>query len=268
MERALEAVLRRDRWIILGALAVITALAWAYLIWFPTEGEHHSIVMSGMDLADDYAPTASGSSATAFAVSSAMWVVMMVGMMTPSAAPIILLYARVGRSAEAQGKPFAPAAWFAGGYLLVWTAFGLVAALLQLQLQAMALLSPGMASSTDVFAAGLLIAAGIYQWTPLKRSCLRYCQSPLQFIQRHGGFRADAPGALALGTRHGAYCVGCCWALMLLLFAGGMMNLLWVAAIAGLVLLEKLLPFGPSIARTAGALMVASGLVLAFPGSP
>jgi predicted metal-binding membrane protein len=121
-----------------------------------------------------------------------------------------------------------------------------------------------MESASTVLGGIVLIAAGVYQWTPVKDACLFYCQAPLTFIMRHGGFRADASGALALGLRHGLYCIGCCWALMLLLFVGGVMNLLWIAALAGLVLLEKALPFGKLVSRVAGCIFVACGAWLLF----
>ena len=167
-----------------------------------------------------------------------MWVVMMIGMMTPAAAPMVLLYARVGRQAAMQGKPFANSYCFFGGYLLAWVAFALVATLAQWAVQRASLLTPMMESASAIFGSALLIAAGLYQWSP-KDACLRQCQAPLQFIQRHGGFRRDAKGSLKLGIRHGAYCVGCCWALMALLFVGGVMNLLWIAVLTVFILLES-----------------------------
>ena len=190
-----------------------------------------------------------------------MWSVMMVGMMTPSVAPMILIYARVARQAEARGTPFAPAGWFALGYFLAWTAFALAATSLQWGLERTLLLSPMMASASPIFGGLLLIAAGVYQWTPFKNACLSQCQSPLAFIQRHGGFRGERGAALALGLRHGAYCIGCCWALMALLFVGGVMNLLWIAAIAALVLAEKLVP-GRLVPRATGLAMIVAGVLL------
>jgi predicted metal-binding membrane protein len=189
--------------------------------------------------------------------------VMMVGMMTPSAAPMILIYARVGRQASAQGKPFAAAGWFATGYLLIWASFALAATAAQWALDRTALLDPNMASASQVFGGIVLIAAGIYQWTPLKDKCLAQCQSPLQFIQRQGGFPRDSSGSLLFGLRHGAYCIGCCWMLMALLFVGGVMNLLWIAMISAFVLIEKIVPVGRLISRIAGVGFVAAGTWLA-----
>jgi predicted metal-binding membrane protein len=191
---------------------------------------------------------------------------MMIGMMLPSAAPMILIYARVARQALAQGKPFAATAWFAAGYLLAWTAFALVATIGQWALESVLLLTPTMASASTALGALVLIAAGLYQWTPLKEVCLSQCQAPFMFIQRHGGFRREAGGSLKLGARHGLYCIGCCWALMGLLFVGGVMNPLWIAAIAILVLFEKIVPAGRRIPRFVGAVLVAAGAWLLIAG--
>ena len=135
-----------------------------------------------------------------FAFVFAMWAVMMIAMMTPSASPMILIYARVGRQAAQQGKPLAASAWFAAGYFLAWIGFALAAASAQWAFERAALLTPMMAGASDVFGGAVLVAAGVYQWTPLKDVCLRQCQAPWLFIQRHGGFRPDVPGSLALGA--------------------------------------------------------------------
>jgi len=191
-----------------------------------------------------------------------MWVVMMIGMMTPSAAPVVLLYARVGRQAAVDGKPFASTGWFFSGYFVAWIAFSLVATDAQWLLDRAALLTPGIATASTLLGSVVLIAAGIYQWTPLKDKCLVHCQSPLQFIQHSGGFRRDTVGSIRLGMSHGTYCVGCCWALMTLLFVGGVMNVLWIAAIAMLVLAEKVIPSGRLIPRLAGLVFAAAGIWL------
>jgi predicted metal-binding membrane protein len=164
-----------------------------------------------------------------------------------------------GRQASAQGKPFAATGWFATGYLLTWVGFALVATAAQWALDRTALLDPKMASADQVFGGIVLIAAGIYQWTPLKDICLAHCQSPLLFIQRQGGFHRDPLGSLLLGLRHGAYCVGCCWVLMALLFVGGVMYVLWIATISAFVLVEKIMPLGRLISRIAGAGFVVAG---------
>jgi predicted metal-binding membrane protein len=256
----LERLLRRDRAVLLAAIAAIAALAWAHIIWSAMAAPGGAMdQMAGHDMGFGLAPW----SAADFLAMLAMWSVMMVGMMTPSAAPMILIYARVGRKAAQGGTPFAPAGWFASGYLLAWAGYALAATILQWLLEQAMLLAPMTASAGPLLGGLLLVAAGLYQWTPLKHACLAQCQSPFQFIQRHGGFRGDRGGALGLGLRHGAFCIGCCWALMLLLFVGGVMNLLWIAAIALLVLAEKLLPYGRLISRAAGAAMIAAGAALA-----
>jgi predicted metal-binding membrane protein len=194
-----------------------------------------------------------------FAFVFVMWTVMMVGMMTPSAAPMILMYARVGRHTAAQGTPLAATVWFAAGYFLVWVAFALLATLAQWALERTALLDSWMASTSNVLGGLVFLAAGTYQWTRLKEACLTQCQTPFAFVMGHGGFRSDAPGSLMLGLRHGAYCVGCCWALMALLFVGGIMNVLWIAVLALLVFLEKVTPFGRQTASLAGMVLIAAG---------
>jgi predicted metal-binding membrane protein len=206
------------------------------------------------------APAAAPWSAVEFAFVFAMWAVMMIGMMAPSAAPMILTYASAGRKGRLAGRPFAATGWFAAGYFLAWMGFSLAATLVQWALEREALLDPRMASASNTLGAVVLIAAGAYQWTPLKDVCLAQCQTPLGFLMRHGGFRADVRGCLRLGLRHGAYCVGCCWVLMALLFVVGVMNVLWIALLALLVLLEKLTPWGRWIARVAGVVCVVAGV--------
>jgi predicted metal-binding membrane protein len=196
-------------------------------------------------------------SAAEFALMLAMWAIMMVGMMTPSAAPMVLLYARVGRQAPAGGRVIAGTGWFFGGYLVAWILFSLAATVGQWALERAALLTGSMALAGNHLGAAILLAAGCYQFTPLKHACLAQCQAPLAFIQRHGGFRRTTGGALALGLRHGAYCIGCCWTLMLLLFVAGIMNVLWLAAIAAFVLLERLLPRTRLPSYAAGAALIA-----------
>jgi len=262
-EAAIEAVVQRDRAVVIAALAALTALAWAYLWWLADDMEMGGMDMSGFRMIPAgmglMMPAASPWKPIEVAFVFAMWAVMMIGMMTPSVAPMIMIYARVGRQGAQQGKPLAPSAYFGAGYLLAWIGFALLATSAQWALDRSGLLTPTMAGANDVFGGAVLIAAGLYQWTPLKDACLRQCQAPWWFIQRHGGFRADAGGALALGARHGGYCIGCCWALMALLFVGGVMNGVWIAALAILVLAEKVVPAGRVVSRIAGAGLVAAG---------
>jgi predicted metal-binding membrane protein len=170
------------------------------------------------------------------------------------------MYARVGRQGSIAGKPLAATGWFAAGYMLAWIGFSLAATLVQWLLEREALLDPRMTSASTTLGAVVLIAAGVYQWTPLKDVCLAQCQTPIGFLMRHGGFRGDVAGCVSLGLRHGAYCVGCCWVLMALLFVVGVMNVLWIALLALLVLLEKLTSWGRGIARAAGIGCVAAGI--------
>ncbi|WP_460972654.1 DUF2182 domain-containing protein [Prescottella soli] len=197
--------------------------------------------------------------ATEFGLRLVMWVVMMIAMMVPTSAPMTLLYAAVARKAAAQRNPLAPTFVFVAGYIAMWTLFSLVATVAQHALDQAALLSPMMVSDSAVFGAALLIAAGIYQFTPFKDACLRNCRDPAHVLSRY--WRTGNVGAFRMGLRLGAYCVGCCWIVMGLLFVGGVMNLLWIAAIAVFVLLEKTIPFGDVGGRFVGAAMILVGAV-------
>jgi predicted metal-binding membrane protein len=182
---------------------------------------------------------------------------MMVGMMVPTAAPMTLVYAAVARKAARQGTPVAPTAAFVAGYVAAWTLYSVAATAAQWGLDRAALLSPMMVTTRPAVGALLLVAAGVYQLTPAKEACLRRCREPARFISEH--WRAGAAGAFRMGAIHGAYCLGCCWVLMGLLFVGGVMNLLWVAAIALFVLAEKILPVRGGAARITGFAMIAAG---------
>lgn len=191
-----------------------------------------------------------------------MWAVMMAAMMVPSAAPMILTFAMVQRKRREQQRPFVPTVIFLAGYLFAWTIFSAFAALAQWILHARALLTPMMVSNNAIFGGAILAAAGIFQFTPLKNACLAHCRSPLNFLM--AGWREGKFGAFVIGLKHGAYCTGCCWILMLLLFLGGVMNLFWIAAISIFVLLEKVLPKGWMFGKFAGViLMIWAVLVLA-----
>lgn len=267
-EGTLQALLRRDRLIVGSALGVIAALAWAYVLWLTADMSMGGQSMRGFRMVPAgmgiMVPAASAWSAVEFAFVFVMWSVMMVGMMAPSAAPMILMYARAGRQGRIAGKPLAATGWFAAGYFLAWIGFSLLATLFQWLLERTALLDARMASANLLLGAAVLIAAGLYQWTPLKNTCLAHCQSPLGFLMSHGGFRSQARGCLRLGFVHGTYCVGCCWILMALLFVVGVMNVLWIAILALLVLLEKLTPWGRWIGRLAGAACIAAGTWMVF----
>jgi len=245
-------------------LAIMAALAWAYVLWLAHNmrafSDTSAMDMTGMNMPGMLSPQFAVWTLPHALFVFTMWTVMMVGMMTPSAAPMILIYSQVARQAVTLGKQFASAGWFAAGYLAVWTGFALAATAAQYFLEWAALLTPMLASANRFVGAGVLILAGLYQWTPLKGACLAQCRSPLHFVQQHGGFQSSPTGSLRLGMLHGAYCVGCCWALMVLLFVGGVMNVLWIAVIAILVLLEKVVPGGRVLAAAAGGIAIAVGI--------
>ncbi|HSD74374.1 MAG TPA: DUF2182 domain-containing protein [Steroidobacteraceae bacterium] len=248
---ALETALKHERWLTAGALLLAILLSWSW------------IVPMALDMYGSMSGAAAWMMRTRWdalhlALLFAMWVVMMVGMMLPSAAPTLLLYAAVARKSHG-GEATRPQVYaFAAGYLAIWTLFSLVATLLQRLASAALLLSPMMELQNRVWAGGLLVLAGIYQFTPLKRTCLASCRSPVEFITRH--WQPGSAGAFRMGLGHGLYCLGCCWALMLLLFVGGVMNLWVIAAITLFVLLEKLVPFGAQGGRLSGVLLTLFGL--------
>jgi len=239
----------RDRLLVAATLATAVLMCWAWLV--PAAGDMYGS-MTGVS-----AWMAAGSwDLTHVALLFAMWVVMMVGMMLPSATPTLLLYAAVVRSHDGthvKARTYA----FAGGYLLVWCGFSVVATALQRLLSASLLLSPMMQLRSRAVAGALLLTAGLYQITPAKRTCLASCRAPAAFIARY--WRQGNSGALRMGVIHGIYCLGCCWALMLLLFAGGVMNLYVIAAITIFILVEKLGPLAWQAGRLSGGLLMASG---------
>jgi predicted metal-binding membrane protein len=246
----LHALLRRDRAVVLAGLVAVIMLAWAYLI-LGAGIEMDEMDMGGGQIMMMAPPWTLGYAALIFL----MWAIMMVAMMLPSAAPTILLVTALGRDR------IAPVAVpFAFGYLLVWIGFSLAATALQFGLDRGGVLSETMATSSAALAGIVLIVAGAYQWTPLKQACLRHCRSPLAFLL--GRWRQGAWGAVTNGMRHGLFCLGCCWMLMVLLFVGGLMNLLWVGALALLVLIEKTLPWGGRTSRATGAALVVWGVVM------
>ncbi|SDL68875.1 Predicted metal-binding membrane protein [Modicisalibacter muralis] len=255
---AIERVLRHDRAIVAGGLLVVVALCWAYLLSGAgvMGGVSDASMSMGMDMGVEGASWTPGYALLMLL----MWVVMMAAMMLPGVAPMLLLFTAItARRGAGQRRTIATGA-FALGYIVTWAVFSLAAVALQFVLESTALLSPMMRTTHAALAGVTLIAAGIYQWTPLKRACLQHCRSPLDFVLTH--WREGTRGAFEMGLRHGTYCVGCCWALMLLLFVVGVMNLAWIAGLAIFVLVEKFAPAGPWLERGVGVALMAWGLAI------
>jgi predicted metal-binding membrane protein len=240
-------LLARDRAVILGGLAGLTLAGWAYLLW---------LVHGGADMALMGMPLDASWTAVEAGFAFIMWTVMMVAMMLPAAAPVVLLFAAL----ERRSGRLARTAAFVAGYLVLWAGFSAAAAALQWALQRAAITNAA-APTLGLFGAALLAVAGLYQLTPLKRACLAHCRSPIDAIAGH--WRPGRRGAFVMGAHHGLYCLGCCWLLMALLFVTGVMNLLWVALLALLVLVEKLAPGGDRLARWSGVALLGLGIGLA-----
>jgi predicted metal-binding membrane protein len=257
---ALDTLLRRDRAIVGAALVATVLLAWLYLF-------HWSGAMPGMNMADMPSMAMSRNhdwGVVEVTLLFVMWTVMMIAMMVPAAAPMILTFATVQRKRREQDRASIPTAVFLLGYAAVWTAYAAAAALAQWRLHEADLLSTAMVSASAWLGGVLLLVAGVFQWTSLKQACLAKCRSPLSFVMTE--WREGPTGAFAMGIRHGAYCVACCWALMALLFVVGVMNLLWVVGLAVFVLAERVLPGGPAVGRAAGALLVVAGVIVLVRG--
>lgn len=251
----IERILRRDRRLVVLALATLILLAWTGLAVMARQ-------MKSGDSVSTMLTSQMPWTSTTFSLMFLMWSVMMVGMMLPSAAPMILLFARVQRRKRADENPGLRIAAFTSGYLFVWILFSLLATGLQGGLAELQMLSPMMESTSRALGVGILFAAGIYQLTPLKHVCLKQCQSLILFLT--GRWKSGTFGALTMGIEHGLFCLGCCWLLMALLFVGGIMNLIWVAAIATFVLMEKVAPYGEVVGRAGGLLLIACAGVVAF----
>ncbi|MHB1215646.1 MAG: DUF2182 domain-containing protein [Thiobacillus sp.] len=245
---------RTESVVVAASLAGMTVLAWGYL-------GYQSWAMDHMDLVEMAMPGAQAWGPWDLILVFTMWAVMMVGMMVPSATPVILLFTCLQEGRHAQGKPVVASGLFLLGYLLAWTGFSVAATLTQWGMHAVMLISPAMVGTSPLLGGAVLIAAGLYQWTPAKHACLDHCRSPLGFLLNE--WRDGAWGALAMGVRHGLYCTGCCWLLMLVLFVVGVMNLLWIALLAAFVLLEKTLPWGRLISHTTGLALIAWGIWIA-----
>ena len=250
MNRLLSNAVTSDRAIVGLSLAGIAALGWLYLI---VEADKMSRMDESMAM-----PHMMSWDASYLGFLFVMWSIMMVAMMVPSVTPMVMMFMTVNRKRrESDRTDLVPVGVFVSGYLIAWMAFSAAAAASQWILHAAALVSPMMSSSSAILGGALLIAGGIYQWTPLKYACLIHCRTPMSFLMT--SWRPGRTGALVMGLHHGSFCVGCCWVLMALLFVAGVMNVLWVAAIAAFVFIEKVAPRGDLLGRVAGVLLVAAG---------
>ena len=251
----LERLLERERLIVLGGVVGLAGLAWLDLWRRAQQMDMGTATEAAM-------PRSAPWSFADLGAAGLMWSIMMIAMMLPSAAPMLLLFATVQRKRREQRAGVTPTGLFAAGYLLIWLTWSWLAAGLQWALQALLFFSSRMPSMSPLLGGGFLFLAGLYQFTPWKDACLVQCQSPLGFLLTR--WREGAWGAFRMGLNHGAYCVGCCWALMGLLFVGGVMNLLWIAVLAGYVLLEKGVARGPWLSRGTGSVLIAWGLYVLF----
>jgi predicted metal-binding membrane protein len=253
----LEAILHRDQAVVVVALSIVTVLSWAWIV-VGSGLELSALDMTRMprDMAMEPATWTPAYAALIFA----MWWIMMMGMMLPSAAPMVLIFARISRRERNAGRSWVPTGIFAAGYIVMWGAFSIVAAGAQFVLEESGLLSGMMVTTATWLAAVLLIAAGLWQVTPIKHACLRQCRSPVGFLADH--WRPGWNGSFRMGVVHGAYCLGCCWFLMALLFFGGVMNLWWIGGLALLVLIEKISPAGPLIGYGIGLVLICWGFGL------
>jgi predicted metal-binding membrane protein len=249
--RVTTTALRRDRFIILAGLAAVSALAWAYMFYLTAQMAGMDMNMAAMSQIQPWGPTD-------LLLTFIMWTVMMVAMMTPSATPMVLTFAGINRQRQAKKQPLVPTGIFLLGYLFVWAGFSALATTFQWGLHSAALLSPMMVTTSPILGGVILLAAGIFQFTPLKHACLATCRTPMGFILTE--WREGRSGAFVMGFKHGRFCLGCCWFLMALLFVAGVMNLLWVAAIAALVLIEKVAPSGEWVSRVTGLLLIVLGV--------
>jgi len=248
----IESLLKRDRVIVIAGVVAVVAIAWGYTIYL---AQTNTATGMSMGLAAGNVRPWTG---VDFSLMYLMWAVMMVAMMVPSAAPMILLFATVNRRRREQSGPFVSTGVFLSGYLVVWVGFALVATLGNWGLHQASLLTSMMGGTSSGYLGGaLLLTAGIFQWSQLKYVCLTHCRSPLSFLM--SDWKDGTGGAFKMGLQHGRYCLGCCWILMALLFVLGVMNLVWIAALAAFVLAEKVIPAGKTISKITGGFLVAWG---------
>jgi len=239
----------REAAIASGAIVALMILAWTYLIWLfwntPAAMSESMSSIPAMQMAQTVR-------LSEFPFVFAMWAVMMVGMMTPAFTPTILAYVQLGRHAVIRNQPLAPAAWLLGGYLLAWLSFAVMASVAQMTLLETHLIA-STGSSSNLFSAIVFISVGLYQLSPMKDACLARCRPPLDFIKRNGGFSNGRLASLRLGLKHGLYCIGCCWALMMVLFVVGVMQLLWAVLLSAFILLEQVDPLEAGVTRKVSA---------------
>ena len=251
---AWRSIPRLDRLGVISTLLAGTTLAWVYLFRLADGMTGSAMPMAAIQVRPWEAAD--------FILIFLMWAIMMVGMMVPSAAPTVMIYAAIARKAARDRTVVAPTAVFVSGYVVLWTLFCVLATMAQWGLDQASLLSPMMVTTSPAIGSGLLIAAGVYQITPIKSACLKHCRSPAHFLSEH--WRKGITGAFRMGLEHGVFCVGCCWVLMGLLFLGGVMNLIWIAAIAMFVFVEKVIPMpdSPMPSRLTGGTMILGGSIL------
>lgn len=260
-----ERLVRNDRAIVILAVIVIVVLAGIYTV------TGVGMNMSALDMTDISKPIgapmqmgkAVNWTASYAALIALMWWVMMIAMMTPSAAPALLLFTALKRHGNDKQNAVYYSGLFLAGYLIIWAAFSIIATSLQWGLETLGLISGTMMTVSSRLLAGfILLCAGLYQLSELKNACLKHCRSPAYFLSENN--RAGALGAFTMGVHHGVYCLGCCWALMALLFVGGIMNLYWIVGLALYVLAEKMLPFGAIISRVSGVILIFTGTYVIF----
>lgn len=249
----LKSVLKRDRAMVVVGVLLIAVLAWGYTVYTAYNMESMGVAMA--------IPNVDSWSAIHWGSTFLMWAVMMMAMMVPTATPMILIFATVNRKRQEQQWPFVPTSVFVFGYIVVWVGFAAAATAANWGLHARGQLDMMMGETTSIYVGGaLLLAAGLFQWSRLKYACLSHCRSPLAFLMTD--WREGTGGAVRMGLKHGTYCVGCCWVLMTLLFVMGVMNLVWIAALAGFVLSEKVVPWGQMISRASGIALAAWGALM------
>jgi predicted metal-binding membrane protein len=237
-----ERIIKRDRLVVVSGLAGMVAFSWACTVYLAWDMQHSENALCG----------------TSQLLMFTMWTIMMAAMMVPSAAPMILIFAEINRKRREQERPFVPTGVFLLGYLVVWSGFSAVVTVLQWRLHETALLTPMMVSASPLLSGATLLAAGVFQLTPLKHVCLQHCRSPLGFLLTN--WRDDFRGVFRMGLKHCAYCLGCCWLLMALLFVVGVMNLAWLAVLTAFIVLEKIAPAGMWLSRVTGLLLMGAGL--------